>query len=86
MDKADEEGVLQGLQKETEEGFWGSWTYIKTPVNEPFGFTQYAAMAVGGILILIGMKLAVDYIKREIRRYEEEHDMEEASREITEAE
>jgi hypothetical protein len=43
-------------------------------------------MAFFGILILIGMKLAVDYIKREIKRYEEEHDMEEASREITEAE
>jgi hypothetical protein len=39
MDKADEEGVLLGLQKETEEDFWGSWTYIKTPVDEPFGFT-----------------------------------------------
>lgn len=36
-------------------------------------------MVVVGILILIGMKLAVDYIKREIRRYEEEYDNEEAS-------
>ena len=73
-----------GLRKETEEDFWGSWTYIKTPVYEPLGFTQYATMAVVGILILISMKLAVDYIKREIKGYEEEYDREEAeaSREI----
>jgi hypothetical protein len=36
-------------------------------------------MVVVGILILVGMKLAVDYIKREIRRYEDEYDNEEAS-------
>lgn len=36
-------------------------------------------MAVVGILILVGMKLAVDYMKREIRRYEDEYDNEEES-------
>ena len=34
-------------------------------------------MAIIGLCILVGMKLAVDYMNQEINRYEEEFDKEE---------
>jgi hypothetical protein len=71
---------LYDLRKDSESSFWQSWSTIKTPLANPEETTmtvfEYATMAIVGICILVGAKLAVDYMKREIERYEDEFDRE----------
>jgi hypothetical protein len=68
---------LLDLRKESEASFWQSWSTIKTPLQSPGQTTttliEYSVMAFAGICVLVGMKLALDYIKREIEKYEDEY-------------
>lgn len=35
---------------------------------------QYYAMSFVGILVIVGMKLSMDLMKREVKRYEEQYE------------
>ena len=64
--------------------WWSTWTYIDMTKDTTTTTTdtttdtkvwyQYGGMAFVGILIIIGMKLATDLMKREMKRYEEQYE------------
>lgn len=76
IDRVEEK--LENKSKETD--WWSEWTYIDMTKDTTTTTTdtaiqyQYYGMTFIGILIIIGMKLATDLMKREINRYEEQYE------------
>ena len=76
MDRVEEK--LENKSKETD--WWSEWTYIDMTKDTTTTTTdtaiqyQYYGMTFIGILIIIGMKLATDLMKREMNRYEEQYE------------